>query len=98
VKPPSMTSFSRTEDTESTEAKPFGNVPFSVLSVFSVCQIVVFLTLASGCVLVPDHVKAEFSAPDGKRPNHYHACRSCAEAAKAGQPKGGASCIASAQQ
>lgn len=36
----------------------------------------------SGCVSVPDAVEAEFTAPDGRRPNNYHACEPCAKAAK----------------
>lgn len=52
--------------------------------------------LPGGCVAVPPEIKAEFSAPDGTRPNNYHSCRVCAQAAKAGKlkPGGPAPCLA----
>jgi hypothetical protein len=59
-------------------------------------QILAALALAgaAGCISIPPDVEAEFSPPDGKRPNHYHLCADCARDLKDGKAivPGGPTC------
>ena len=51
---------------------------------------------AGGCIAMPEAVERDFSPPDGKRPNNYHACPACARAAKEGKVLplgGGGACV-----